>query len=237
MEDLGKIEGVNRLEEEFLASAGMCPACRGDASVFVGVLEEVLAWARQGSLWPLTFGIACCAIEMMAAGASRFDIDRFGAGAFRATPRQADLMIVAGTVTCKMASRVRRLYEQMAEPKYVIAMGACTIGGGPYFQWGYHVVKGVDLIIPVDVYVPGCPPRPEALLEGLMRLQEKIRCQRPLSVERSLERGKTAQQRAGGADESDLPLPHHFGYAEGHTGKVVFRHQQVAPKKQSGPPA
>src|SRR5689334_11521239 len=111
---------------------------------------------------------------MMAVGASRFDLDRFGAGAFRATPRQSDLMIVAGTVNYKMASRLKRLYHQMPDPKYVIAMGACTIGGGPYFKYGYNVVKGVDLIVPVDVYVPGCPPRPEALLEGIMRLQEKI---------------------------------------------------------------
>ncbi len=123
----------------------------------------------------MTFGLACCAIEMMAAGASRFDMDRFGAGAFRASPRQADLMIVAGTVTYKMASRVRRLYNLMPDPKFVIAMGACTVGGGPYFKYGYHVVKGVDLVVPVDVYVPGCPPRPEALLEGLMRIQDKIR--------------------------------------------------------------
>src|ERR671913_1386187 len=108
-------------------------------------------WARTSSLWPMTFGLACCAIEMMAAGASRFDMDRFGAGAFRATPRQADLMIVAGTVTYKMASRVRRLYNMMPDPKFVIAMGACTVGGGPYFKYGYNVVKGVDLVVPVDV--------------------------------------------------------------------------------------
>ena len=109
-------------------------------------LDYVVNWARRNSIWPMPFGTACCAIEMMATGASRFDIDRFGAGAFRATPRQADLMIVAGTVTYKMASRVRRLYNLMPDPKYVIAMGACTVGGGPYFKWGYHVVKGVDLV-------------------------------------------------------------------------------------------
>ncbi len=148
---------------------------RFEEGVLLTTVQDLMNWARQASIWPMTFGIACCAIEMMAAGASRFDIDRFGAGAFRPSPRQADLMIVAGTVTYKMASRIRRLYEQMPDPKYVIAMGACTIGGGPYFEYGYHVVRGVDLIVPVDVYVPGCPPRPESLLEGLMRLQEKIK--------------------------------------------------------------
>jgi len=160
-------------------------------------LEQAMNWARQSSVWPMTFGLACCAIEMMATGASRFDIDRFGAGAFRATPRQADLMIVAGTVTYKMASRVRRLYEQMPDPKYVIAMGACTVGGGPYFKYGYHVVKGVDLVVPVDVYVPGCPPRPEALLEGLMRIQDKIKSKR-------ITKGST----------DILPVPHHSGYVQ-----------------------
>ncbi|MEP0844948.1 MAG: NADH-quinone oxidoreductase subunit B [Phycisphaerae bacterium] len=148
-----------------------------EEGLIVTSLDWALNWAKLNSIWPMTFGLACCAIEMMATGASRFDIDRFGAGAFRATPRQSDLMIVAGTVTYKMASRVRRLYHQMPDPKYVMAMGACTIGGGPYFKHGYHVVKGVDLVVPVDVYVPGCPPRPEALLEGLMRLQDKIRHQ------------------------------------------------------------
>jgi NADH-quinone oxidoreductase subunit B len=138
-------------------------------------LDQAVDWARSSSLWPMTFGLACCAIEMMATGAPRYDIDRFGAGAFRATPRQADLMIVAGTVNLKMADRVRRLYNQMPEPKFVIAMGACTCGGGPYYKYGYNVAKGVDLVVPVDVYVPGCPPRPEALLEGLMRVQDKIR--------------------------------------------------------------
>ncbi len=147
---------------------------RFEEGVIVTSLDFFMNWGRKNSLWPMTFGLACCAIEMMAVGASRFDLDRFGAGAFRATPRQADLMIVAGTVNYKMASRVRRLYNQMADPKYVIAMGACTVGGGPYFKYGYNVVKGVDLVVPVDVYVPGCPPRPEALMEGIMRLQDKI---------------------------------------------------------------
>jgi NADH-quinone oxidoreductase subunit B len=170
---------------------------RFEENVVTTTLEQAMNWAQQSSIWPMTFGLACCAIEMMATGASRFDIDRFGAGAFRATPRQADLMIVAGTVTYKMASRVRRLYEQMPDPKYVIAMGACTVGGGPYFKYGYHVVKGVDLVVPVDVYVPGCPPRPEALLEGLMRIQDKIKARR-------LTRGTPTR----------LPVPHHSGYVQ-----------------------
>ncbi len=150
---------------------------RFEEGLIVTSLDWAINWGRRSSIWPMTFGLACCAIEMMAFGASRFDVDRFGAGAFRASPRQADLMIVAGTVTFKMASRVKRLYNQMPEPKYVMAMGACTVGGGPYFKQGYHVVKGVDLVVPVDIYVPGCPPRPEALIEGLMRLQDKIKNQ------------------------------------------------------------
>jgi NADH-quinone oxidoreductase subunit B len=137
-------------------------------------LESVVAWARKNSVWPMTFGLACCAIEMMAVGAPRYDIDRFGSGPFRATPRQSDLMIVAGTVTHQMASRIKRLYDQMPEPKYVISMGSCSNAGGPYWEHGYSVLKGVDKVIPVDVYVTGCPPRPEALLDGLFALQNKI---------------------------------------------------------------
>ena len=138
-------------------------------------ITKLFSWARLSSLWPMTFGLACCAIEMMATGAARYDLDRFGAGAFRATPRQSDVMIVAGTVTLKMASRIQRLYAQMPEPRFVISMGCCATSGGPYWEHGYHVLKGVDKVVPVDVYIPGCPPRPEALLEAFLKLQEKIR--------------------------------------------------------------
>jgi NADH-quinone oxidoreductase subunit B len=199
---------------------------RIEENVITTTVEQAINWARQSSIWPLTFGLACCAIEMMAAGASRFDLDRFGAGAFRASPRQADLMIVAGTVTYKMASRVRRLYNMMPEPKFVIAMGACTVGGGPYFKWGYHVVKGVDLVVPVDVYVPGCPPRPEALLEGLMRIQDKIMGQR-LAKKRS-ENGGGRFLRVGEKIEDDLPIPHHSGYVQApHDGDPLIDHQKI----------
>jgi NADH-quinone oxidoreductase subunit B len=148
-----------------------------ECSPFVkfAVLDKFLELSRANSLWPLTFGLACCAIEMMAAGASRFDLARFGAEVFRPSPRQADLMIIAGTVNKKMAGAVKTLYDQMPEPKWVIAMGNCAISGGPFvFPGQYAVVEGVDKLIPVDVYIPGCPPRPEALIEGILKLEEKL---------------------------------------------------------------
>ena len=148
-------------------------------NVLVGKLDQLINWARSGSPWFFQFGLACCAIEMIAAAQPRYDLERFGIMP-RATPRQADVMIVSGTVTLKMASRLKRLYEQMANPKYVVSMGSCANSGGPYWKYGYHVVKGVDLIVPVDVYIPGCPPRPEALMEGLLHLKKKIREETPL---------------------------------------------------------
>src|ERR1700743_377724 len=144
--------------------------------ILATTLNEIYNWGRKSSIWPLNFGLACCAIEMIATSMARYDLARFGAEVFRPSPRQADLMIVAGTVTKKMAPQVVRLYNQMPEPKYVIAMGACAISGGPFKQ-GYNVLKGIDRFIPVDIHIPGSPPRPEALIQSFMLVQEKIDAQ------------------------------------------------------------
>ncbi len=143
------------------------------------VLDDLLNAARANSLWPLTFGLACCAIEMMAAGAAKYDLDRFGAGVFRPSARQADVMIFAGTISRKMAPVIKQLWDQMPGPKWAIAMGGCTIDGGPFkYPNQYAIVEGADHLVPVDVYIPGCPPRPEALINGILKLQDKIKAGR-----------------------------------------------------------
>jgi NADH-quinone oxidoreductase subunit B len=149
------------------------PERTGESGILFTKLEDAVNWSRQNSLWWLTFGLACCAIEMMCLNTPKYDMERFGVMP-RNTPRQSDLMIVAGTVTLKMAPMVKHLYDQMPEPKYVLAMGSCAIKGGPFYYDSYTVVRGVDEIIPVDIYVPGCPPRPEAVIDGIMKLKEKI---------------------------------------------------------------
>ena len=147
------------------------------AYVWMGCMDDLINWGRSNSLWPLTFATSCCGIEFMAVGAARYDFARFGFEVARASPRQADMIMVAGTITHKMAPVLKRLYDQMADPKYVVAVGGCAISGGP-FKKSYHVLNGVDKILPVDVYIPGCPPRPEALLYGMMQLQRKVKLEK-----------------------------------------------------------
>lgn len=150
---------------------------KGGVDVFTSTLDKLINWGRSNSVWPLTFATSCCGIEMMATGGARHDFARFGIEVYRASPRQADVIVVAGTIVRKMAPVLKRLYDQMADPKYVIAMGACAVSGGPFYYNSYSVIRGVDQVIPVDVYIPGCPPRPEALLYGVMQLQRKIKAQ------------------------------------------------------------
>jgi NADH-quinone oxidoreductase subunit B len=170
----------------------------GKQGIVATTLEELYNWGRQNSIWPMQFGLACCAIEMIASTMARYDLARFGGEVFRPSPRQADLMIVSGTVTKKMAPQVVRLYNQMAEPRYVIAMGACAISGGPFKQ-GYNVLKGIDRYIPVDVYIPGCPPRPEALIHAFMELQKKI-SEQPLT-------GEGRPRHLDAKAEGEFPVP------------------------------
>jgi NADH-quinone oxidoreductase subunit B len=150
--------------------------------ILLTTVDDLINWGRSNSIWPLTFATSCCAIEMMATGAARHDFARFGIEVYRASPRQADVIVVAGTIVRKMAPVLKRLYDQIADPKYVIAMGACAVSGGPFFYNTYSVVRGVEHVIPVDVYIPGCPPRPEALLYGVMQLQRKIKSESIMKV-------------------------------------------------------
>lgn len=170
---------------------------KSGTSVLLSTVDSIVNWGRANSIWPLTFATSCCGIEMMATGAPRHDFARFGVEVYRATPRQADVIVVAGTIVHKMAPVLKRLYDQMPDPKYVIAMGACTITGGPFYYNSYSVLRGIDQLIPVDVYIPGCPPRPEALLYGIMQLQRKIKAGRQ-AAGKSAEPGK----QAGDQDEN-----------------------------------
>jgi NADH-quinone oxidoreductase subunit B len=188
-----------------------------EGDVVITRVDAALNWFRKNSLWPMPMGLACCAIELMAAGASRFDISRFGAEVMRFSPRQSDVMIVAGTVTYKMALAVRRIYDQMAEPKWVVSFGVCTCTGG--FYDNYATVMGIDTIIPVDIYIPGCPPRPEYVLDGLLKLQAKIQAHPGNTPSPDLER-RPEFERASGPASGLSPLPFSRAQKPDPTGQV-----------------
>lgn len=161
-------------KNEFIDNETLDSLKQSGGNILLTTVDDIINWGRKNSLWPLTFATSCCGIEMMATGAARHDFSRYGMEVYRASPRQADVIVVAGTIVYKMAPVLKRLYDQMSEPKYVVAMGACAISGGPFFLNSYNVVRGVEHVIPVDVYIPGCPPRPEALLYGMLQLQRKV---------------------------------------------------------------
>jgi len=207
----------------------------GNMGVVTTTLENVVNWSRTNAMWPMLFGLACCAIEMMAAQASHFDMSRFGMELMRASPRQSDLMIVAGRVSRKMAPVLRRLYDQMPEPKWVIAMGDCASCTGVFNN--YALVQGVDEVVPVDVYVPGCPPRPEALLEGIMRIQDKI-MRHKIAKKSAADgvRGSLLDIRKGEKMEDELPVSHPYGWvAAPHDRTAIYHHRQLSAKVRSNP--
>lgn len=198
----------------------------GGCNVVLGSLDQVINWGRSNSLWSLTFGTSCCGIEFMSVGCARYDFSRFGFEVTRNSPRQADLIMCAGTITNKMAPALKRLYDEMAEPKYVVAVGGCAISGGP-FKSSYHVVKGIDEIIPVDVYIPGCPPRPEAILYGMMQLQRKVKVEKFFG---GVNHKQNAEERLLGKSNEELIFEDKLGISVDETKEKRAASYRPAPK-------